>query len=258
MQIEMQTPSDRLNDQAALAILRPLLTEIEPLARFVLLRQLCEPATANVFFGLSSDLVKIAEHTLHTTLVGVRTVLLHGVDDPNSVKTLKRGRDYHRPLDVTADQFRHGMAILVTSMVDWLEHICRRRLGQAEARVLGIYFRRVGDQLGIIGLPDCVRDYELLFRSYRQANPIAPNEKSLKLFDAFVELLSHRHHRVAIKTATVLWVGLLERDCCDALRLRQPNRLTCLAIRSFWIARHRILNLRDRHAEPVATAHIGR
>ncbi len=157
------------SDQMALQILKPLLRSAPIFTRYVMVRQMCLPPLSKVFVSLSSDILSTSRKTNDAVFNGMVCIVEHGPESREASKVLARGKTYHARLDrVSQQDFSASMAVVVTSVEDWIQRVHRRTISQNDSRVLAEFFHRVGIKIGIVGLPrESVAEYRELLSVYQ-------------------------------------------------------------------------------------------
>jgi hypothetical protein len=234
--------AEQENDRAAVAILSDFASEITYIARIINIRQTCEEPVARTFHGFSADREMVVRHIMHATQSALRLLFSRGLVDPASEAAFAKARLYHQPLDVSGNEFRHGMVVFVTSIMTWIRRFGWRTIDEADEKVLVHFFKRVGQRIGVTGLPEDFAGYARLYAAYRQQRPLCINEKGKELFRLGLRLEGQGRPRILNCLATQLYSSCLDPDCCRALGLRRPNRLIRAGSEVVWRLRCRLVN----------------
>ena len=225
----------KTNDQIAAEILSPLASSVPIISRFVILRQACLPQLSRVFAKLDPDPIKTAHKTYSFVSKGINCILSNGLND-QAIKILASGKRYHADLNVSQRDFSASMAILVTSIENWIQRVQRRTISSEESRILADFFHRVGIETGIYGLPrESLAGYRELLSDYVSKIEGAASEDSRILFRGIREWDFKNRGRIVPLLEFWLFQSLLDKRSLEMLGIgstvKAPKRLIQHALR---------------------------
>jgi len=230
------------NDELAAEILIPLVPSIPAITRLVMLRQVCLPRLASVFASINADPTKTVSEVYVSTFKGIECLVKFGISCSHAQDILSRGKDYHVELDVSQQDFAASMAVLATTVEDWIEQVHSQPLRPADSKILAVFFHRVGVAVGIPELPrDSITQYRELLIAYK-SEINEPNVEDCRiLFSAFRDWEKRKHGWLASRLEFWLMQSLLDHQSLQLLGLcstwKAPRWLSLLAIQ--WIANAR-------------------
>jgi hypothetical protein len=114
-----------------------------------------------------SHLVDQTHLRLSRTRQTLRALICEGFESEAGQSAVQRLRDAHRGLaDTTGDDYRYVLATFFLEPVRWNGAFGRHALNASELGTLLAFWHRVGEAMGIGGLPNRLADWQALQRAY--------------------------------------------------------------------------------------------
>jgi len=174
-------------------------------------------------------LAETAEFTRRTqkryddTALILDAILEHGLASATGRSALRRMNHMHGAYDISNDDKLYVLSTFVTVPIRWLDSYGWRRLTEAERTASANYYRELGRQMGITGIPQTHEEFAVFLDGYEREHfgfdegALAVSEATLRLMATFPP-----NHLAPRAVMTRFAKALMDDPLLDAFRYRRP------------------------------------
>jgi hypothetical protein len=197
----------------------------------------------------TGELTERTQKRIDDTGLLMYEMMLNGFEHPRGRDALRRVNQIHRPHPIAADDYRYVLACLIVVPVRWLERYAWRRPCGHERRATYLFYRHLGERMGIGGIPDSYEDMARWFDEY-DATHLLPNEDAAAIERATRMLLLGRIPKVLAPLGDSLVAAMYDERLRRAMRVERPALPVRAGLHAGLKARAGVLRL---FARPRAT-----
>src|SRR3954449_6046167 len=119
---------------------------------FALFRTYAVPSIGGLLDQTSEFTERVQKRYDDTGLL-LEQVQRHGLGSERGRSAVRRINQMHGMYDISDDDFRYVLSTFVVVPMRWLDRFGWRRLTEAEKTASTVYYRRLGQHMGIRGIP---------------------------------------------------------------------------------------------------------
>jgi hypothetical protein len=183
-------------------------------------------------------------------------VLEHGLSTSEGRDAVRRINRMHGMYDISNDDLRYVLSTFVVVPIRWLDRFGWRRLTEAEKTAMANYYRRLGEHMGIRGIPSTHQAFADLLDAYERAH-FAFDAGARAVADATLDLMTtfppntHAPPRLVRRFSYALMDDLL----LDAFHYPRPTRWERAAAAAALRARSAVVRRLPPRQEPFFARH---
>lgn len=209
--------------------------------------------------SIGALLAETAEFTTRTqkryddTALLLDAVVEHGFDGNEGRAAIRRINQMHRSYDISNDDMRYVLCTFVVMPKRWIDAYGWRRLSRHETTASAMYYRTLGQHLGIKEIPGSYEEFAQCLDAYEEAH-FGWDEGARGVSDATLELMVSWYPRPLAPVLRTATLALLDEPLLRAFGYERPSVLTRAVTR-------RAVRLRGRAVRllpPRTTPHYGR
>jgi hypothetical protein len=211
-------------------------------------RTLAVPSIAKVLVGTGEIQARPLKRSLDTALM-MYELIDSGPDSPRGRAVIKMVNQVHRAVRITEDQYSYVLTTFIVPAVRFMDSYGWRPTTAREKEAVTVFYRRVGELMGLRWLPGSYEEAERFLDAYEAEN-LAPSPESASLMRATRDVLATRMPKGA-RWATPALVRLMVDDrLCEALSLPVPAPAARRAFALAMAARRAVVRRRPVRTEP--------
>ncbi|MEU2560768.1 oxygenase MpaB family protein [Streptomyces longispororuber] len=180
-------------------------------------------------------------------------VVEHGFGEGEGRTAIRRINQMHRSYDISNDDMRYVLCTFVVVPKRWIDAYGWRRLSKHEMAASAVYYRTLGEHMGIKEIPGTYEEFAECLDAYEEAH-FAWDEGARRVSDATLALMTSWYPRPLAPVLRAATLALLDDPLLRAFRYDQPSALTRTLVR-------RAVRLRGRAVRllpPRTAPHYGR
>ncbi|WP_168698401.1 oxygenase MpaB family protein [Gordonia paraffinivorans] len=154
---------------------------------FALFRTYAVPSIGDLLYK-TGGFTKETQKRYDDTVLLLEAPLEYGIDSPLGRAGIRRINQMHGMYDISNDDFLYVLSTFVVCPVEWVEAYEWRPLTDHEVRGMTNYYRRLGQLMGIKGIPETYEEFKQFYEDYETAN-FAFSADALAVADATLDLL---------------------------------------------------------------------
>jgi hypothetical protein len=185
----------------------------------------------------------------------VAELLRHGPGSPAGAAVIARMNRIHGHYAISNDDFLYVLSTFVAEPIRWLARYGWRPLTPSEQEHLFLFWRGVGERMGIADLPDSLADL-LALNERVEREVFTPAATNRRIADATLAMLLADWPAPLHPALRRGLLGLLDRQTCDALGWSTPpdwlQTLVLLALRTRSRAAALVASTRRRLGRPAS------
>lgn len=211
--------------------------DIQQALSFALFRTYAVPSIGRLLHETDEFTDRTQKRHDDTVLV-LETVLDDGMENPDGRTAIRRMNQMHGRYDISGDDMLYVLSTFVVAPVRWIEEFGWRPLTETEKVAAVQYYRRLGDLMGIRGMPEDLAGFERHLDVY-EATHFAYDPGARAVADSTLDLFTTFYPRPLRGAMRVFAVALLDDHLRRAFDYPAPPR---------WVQRlaRRSLRLRGR------------
>ncbi len=211
-------------------------------------RTLAVPSIAKVLMGTGEILARPLKRSLDTALM-MYELIDSGPDGPRGRAVIRMINQMHRAVPITEDQYSYVLTTFIVPAVRFMDSYGWRPSTEREKEAVTVFYRRVGQLMGLRWLPGSYEEAVAYLDSYEEAN-LAPSPEGASLMQATQGALVTRMPRGARWASPTLVRLMLDDRLCEALSLQRPSRAARQCFALAMRARGGLVAKRPMRAEP--------
>jgi hypothetical protein len=178
-------------------------------------------------------------------------VLRHGLSSPQGRAAVRRMNQMHGMYAISNDDMRYVLSTFVVVPVRWLADYGWRPMSPSEVVASTTYYRRLGQHMNIIDLPETYADFARLLDDYEAAH-FGYDPGARAVADATLDLMTTfpPNDRLPPERVKAFSFGLMDEPLLDAFGYPHPSAATRRAARAALRARARLLRLAPPRMAP--------
>ncbi|MFF1545945.1 oxygenase MpaB family protein [Streptomyces sp. NPDC058291] len=201
----------------------------------------------------TAELTDRAQKRYDDTSLLLDAVVEHGFDSEQGRTAVRRINRMHRSYDISNDDMRYVLCTFVVTPKRWIDAYGWRRLSRHEIVACSVYYRTLGQRMGIKGIPETYEEFEDCLDAYEEAH-FGWDEGARRVSDATLALMASWYPRPLAPVLRRATLALLDESLLEAFRYAAPGPVTRAAVRSAVRARGRAVRL----LPPRRTPHYAR
>ncbi|WP_158078625.1 oxygenase MpaB family protein [Microbulbifer mangrovi] len=176
-------------------------------------------------------------------------LLRHGYDSPQGRAALQRINQTHAHFFISNDDYLFVLSTFMLDPIDWIARFGWRRLSEHEKMALFIFWRNVGERMGIKSIPDSLESMRRFSGEYVQENFRFHDSNRVVSTATFtvVESWLPRRLRPFVRPVSAV---LLDESTRRAVQLEAPGRFMAFIVPAVLKMRGRWLAVFGRSGEP--------
>jgi hypothetical protein len=157
----------------------------------------------------------------------------------------------HGMYDISNDDLRYVLSTFVVVPIRWLDRFGWRRLTEAEKTATANYYRRLGEHMGIRGIPGTHQEFADLLDDYERTH-FAFDAGGRAVADATLDLMTTfpPNNRAPKRTVRRFSYALMDDLLLDAFHYPHPARWERAAAAAALRARSRVVRFLPPRVEP--------
>lgn len=172
------------------------------------------------------------------TVLLLDAIVEHGFVTDEGRTAIRRVNQMHR----SYDDMRYVLSTFVVVPKRWIDTYGWRRLSRHEIVATAEYYRTLGRQMGIPGIPETYEEFETLLDSYEEAH-FAWDEQTRRVSDATLDLMASWYPRPLAPLLRTTTLALLDEPLLRAFRYTPPGPAAPALVRRAVRTRGRLVRL---------------
>ncbi|WP_369211660.1 oxygenase MpaB family protein [Streptomyces flavofungini] len=156
------------------------------------------------------------------TVLLLDAVVEHGFADDEGRRAIRRINKMHRSYDISNDDMRYVLCTFVVMPKRWIDAYGWRRLSRHETAATAVYYRTLGQHMGIKGIPHSFEEFERCLNDYEAAH-FGWDRGAREVSDATLDLMTSWYPRPMAKALRTATLALLDEPLLRAFRYDQPR-----------------------------------
>ncbi|WP_406010397.1 DUF2236 domain-containing protein [Streptomyces sp. NBC_00637] len=190
----------------------------------------------------TAELTDRAQKRYDDTSLLLDAVVEHGFDSQQGRTAVRRINRMHRAYDIGNDDMRYVLCTFVVMPKRWIDAYGWRRLSRHEIVACAVYYRTLGQRMGIQDIPETYEQFEACLDAYEAAH-FAWDEGARKVSDATLDLMASWYPRPLAPVLRNATLALLDDHLLEAFRYTPPAPGVRAAVRAAVRARGRLVRL---------------
>ncbi|MEU5683490.1 DUF2236 domain-containing protein [Streptomyces venezuelae] len=170
------------------------------------------------------------------------TVVEHGFTGDEGRIAIRRINQMHRSYDISNDDMRYVLCTFVVVPKRWIDAYGWRRLSRHEMAAAAMYYRTLGQHMGIKEIPDSYEEFENFLDAYEEAN-FGWDQGARSVSDATLDLMASWYPSPLAPVLRKATIALLDEPLLRAFRYEDPDALTRSLVRGAVRLRGRVVRL---------------
>ncbi|WP_309248826.1 oxygenase MpaB family protein [Streptomyces sp. MNP-20] len=194
-----------------------------------------------------------AQKRYDDTALLLDAVVEHGFDSDEGRTAIRRINQMHRSYDISNDDMRYVLCTFVVMPKRWIDAYGWRRLSRHETAAAAMYYRTLGQHMGIKEIPGSYEEFAQCLDAYEEAH-FGWDEGARGVSDATLGLMVSWYPRPLAPVLRAATLALLDEPLLRAFGYERPSVLTRAVTR-------RAVRLRGRAVRllpPRKAPHYGR
>jgi ER-bound oxygenase mpaB/B'/Rubber oxygenase, catalytic domain len=178
-------------------------------------------------------------------------VLEHGFGSEQGRAAIRRMNQMHRGYPISNADMLYVLSVFVVVPIRWMAKYGWRELCQQERIASANYYRELGRQMNIKGIPSTYRDFGTLMDAYERAH-FGFSKGGREVSDATLDLMTTfpPSNRLPSRLVRRLSLSLLDDELLSAFGYPAPTRAERMVVRSALRARGRVVRFLPPRVEP--------
>ncbi|MEW2523814.1 oxygenase MpaB family protein [Streptomyces sp. NPDC047071] len=194
-----------------------------------------------------------AQKRYDDTALLLDAVIEHGFDSDEGRTAIRRVNQMHRSYDISNDDMRYVLCTFVVMPKRWIDAYGWRRLSRHETAASAVYYRTLGQHMGIKEIPGSYEEFAQFLDAYEEAH-FGWDAGARGVADATLGLMVSWYPRPLAPVLRAATLALLDEPLLRAFGYERPSVLTRAVTR-------RAVRLRGRAVRllpPRTAPHYGR
>ncbi|WP_030776932.1 oxygenase MpaB family protein [Streptomyces sp. NRRL S-920] len=197
----------------------------------------------------TAELTDRSQKRYDDTALLLDTVVEHGFGSEEGRTAIRRINQMHRSYDISNDDMRYVLCTFVVMPKRWIDTYGWRRLSRHETAAAAVYYRTLGQHMGIKEIPGTYEEFERCLDDYEEAN-FGWDKGAREVSDATLDLMASWYPRPLVPVLRSATLALLDEPLLRAFRYDQPGALTCSLVRGAVRLRGRVVHLMPPRSAP--------
>nr|WP_206323917.1 oxygenase MpaB family protein [Streptomyces sp. HNM0574] len=201
----------------------------------------------------TAELTDRTQKRYDDTALLLDAVVEHGFDSRDGRTAIRRMNQMHRSYDISNEEMRYVLCTFVVSPKRWLDVYGWRRMSEHELHASAVYYRTLGQHMGIRELPRNYAEFEKCLDDYEDAH-FDWDEGGRKVADSTLDLMASWYPAPLAPAVRSASKALLDDSLLRAFRFEQPRP----AVRALARGALRLRGRAVRLMPPRSTPHYAR
>lgn len=197
----------------------------------------------------TAELTDRTQKRYDDTALLLDAVVEHGFDHEEGRSAIRRINRMHRSYDISNDDMRYVLCTFVVTPKRWIDTYGWRRLSRHEAEAAAVYYRTLGQHMGIQDIPGDYAEFEQCLDAYEDAN-FAWDAGARDVSDATLDLMASWYPSALAPTVRRATVALLDDSLLRTFRYEPPSAVTRTLVRGAVRLRGRAVRLMPPRRAP--------
>ncbi|MEU7581570.1 oxygenase MpaB family protein [Streptomyces sp. NPDC041068] len=197
----------------------------------------------------TAELTDRTQKRYDDTALLLDTVVEHGFGSDEGRTAIRRINQMHRSYDISNEDMRYVLCTFVVVPKRWIDAYGWRRLSRHETTAAAVYYRTLGQHMGIKGIPDSYEEFEKCLDDYEEAN-FGWDQGACEVSDATLDLMASWYPRPLAPLVRNATRALLDDSLLRAFRYERPGAVTRSLVRSVVRLRGRAVRLMPPRKAP--------
>ncbi|GGS13592.1 peptidase [Streptomyces aureoverticillatus] len=197
----------------------------------------------------TAELTDRTQKRYDDTALLLDAIVEHGFDSDLGRTAVRRINQMHRSYDISDDDMRYVLCTFVVMPKRWIDTYGWRRFSQHEAAASAVYYRTLGQHLGIKGIPGSYEEFAECLDAYEEAH-FGWDEGARRVSDATIDLMASWYPRPLAPVLRAATIALLDDSLVKAFGYEQPHALTRTLVRRAVRLRGRAVRLLPPRTAP--------
>ncbi|MFK4067006.1 oxygenase MpaB family protein [Streptomyces sp. NPDC029674] len=197
----------------------------------------------------TAELTDRTQKRYDDTALLLDAVVEHGFADDEGRTAIRRINQMHRSYDISNDDMRYVLCTFVVVPKRWIDTYGWRRLSRHEMDAAAVYYRTLGQHMGIKDIPGSYEEFENFLDAYEEAN-FGWDPGAREVSDATLDLMASWYPRPVAPLLRNATLALLDEPLLRAFRYEQPGAVARAVVRGAVRLRGRVVRLMPPRAKP--------
>ncbi|MFE0100561.1 oxygenase MpaB family protein [Streptomyces sp. NPDC059009] len=197
----------------------------------------------------TAELTDRTQKRYDDTALLLDAVVEKGFGSDEGRTAIRRINQMHRSYDISNEDMRYVLSTFVVTPKRWIDTYAWRRLSRHEAVASAVYYRTLGQHMGIKEIPGSYEEFEDCLDSYEEAH-FAWDEGARKVSDATLDLMGSWYPSPLAPVLRTAILALLDDSLLRAFRYEPPGARTRSLVRGGVRLRGRAVRLLPPRAKP--------
>ncbi|WP_042443183.1 oxygenase MpaB family protein [Streptacidiphilus jiangxiensis] len=184
------------------------------------------------------------------TVLILDAILEHGFDSDQGREALRRMNRMHRHYPISNEDFRYVLSTFVVVPKRWLDAYGWRRYTDHELRAATLYFRTLGQHMGIRDIPETFAEFEALLDAYEREH-FRFDQGGRSVSDATLDLFQSWYPGAAGRLMRRASVCLLDDELREAFGYAAPSAALSALVQGGLRLRGRVVRMLPSRREPL-------
>ncbi|MEU5894902.1 MULTISPECIES: oxygenase MpaB family protein [Streptomyces] len=197
----------------------------------------------------TAELTDRTQKRYDDTALLLDAIVEHGFAGEEGRTAIRRINQMHRSYDISNDDMRYVLCTFVVVPKRWIDTYGWRRLSRHETAAAAMYYRTLGQHMGIKEIPGSYEEFENVLDAYEEAN-FGWDEGARSVSDATLDLMASWYPSPLAPLLRKATVALLDEPLLRAFRYEEPDALTRSLVRGAVRLRGRAVRLMPPRRAP--------
>jgi len=197
----------------------------------------------------TAELTDRTQQRYDDTALLLDTVVEHGFASDEGRTAIRRINQMHRSYDIGNDDMRYVLCTFVVVPKRWIDAYGWRRLSRHETVASAVYYRTLGQHMGIKDIPETYEEFEACLDAYEEAN-FAWDPQARSVSDATLDLMASWYPRPLAPLLRLSTLSLLDFSLLRAFRYEPPSATVRAVVRRAVRTRGRLVRLMPPRRAP--------
>ncbi|TNC39873.1 oxygenase MpaB family protein [Mumia zhuanghuii] len=222
--------------------------DIQQALSFALFRTFAVPSIG-VLLHETQEFTERTQKRHDDTVLVLDAVIEDGLESPKGRTAVRRMNQMHGAYDISNDDLRYVLATFVVTPVRWIADYGWRDLTPAEIDASTRSYVRMGELMGIKGIPTSYEDFEALLDEYERTR-FAFDTRSREVADATLALLCSYYPKALRRVVEVFSRAIMDDHVREAFGYPTPPRAVVALSRGALKLRGRVLRFAPPRIRP--------
>lgn len=190
----------------------------------------------------TAELTDRTQKRYDDTALLLDAVVEHGFDSEQGRTAVRRINRMHRSYDIGDDDMRYVLCTFVVMPKRWIDAYGWRRLSRHEIVACTVYYRTLGQRMGIKDIPGTYEEFEACLDAYEAAH-FAWDEGARRVSDATLAMMASWYPRPLAPVLRATTLALLDEPLLRAFRYTPAGPVARAVVRGAVRARGRAVRL---------------